>query len=116
MKCLYLCQALLISALFICLAEAQDLNRSLLRDKLKSEVEKIAGQFDGVMGVAIKDLTTGEEILVNDQLSFPTGSSIKIPILIELHKQASVGKYKLTDLRRVERKDQIGGSGVIVHF
>lgn len=97
-------------------ATAQDQNRALLRRKLATEIEKIASQFDGVMGVAIKDLTTGEEILINDQLTFPTGSSIKIPILIELHKQASTGKYKMTDLRRVERKDQIGGSGVIVNF
>ena len=97
-------------------AIAQDQNRALLRRKLTAEIEKIANQFDGVMGVAIKDLTTGEEILVNGQLTFPTGSSIKIPVLIELHKQAAEGKYKLTDLRRVERKDQIGGSGVIVNF
>lgn len=97
-------------------AIAQDQNRALLRRKLTAEIEKIANQFDGVMGVAIKDLTTGEEIPVNAQLTFPTGSSIKIPVLIELHKQAAEGKYKLTDPRRIERKDQIGGSGVIVNF
>jgi len=97
-------------------AGAQDDNRVLLRRKLTAEIEKVANSLDGVMGVAIKDLTTGEEILLNDQLTFPTGSSIKIPILIELHKQASEGKYKLTDQRWVEKKDQIGGSGVIVNF
>jgi beta-lactamase class A len=102
--------------LFLAPATARDQNRLLLRRKLAIEIEKIASQFDGAMGVAIKDLTTGEEILVNEHLTFPTGSSIKIPVLIELHKQASIGKYKLADLRRVERKDQIGGSGVIVNF
>ncbi len=95
---------------------AQDANRDALRRKLSAEIEKIAGAHDGVMGVAIKDLTTGEEILINDQLDFPTGSSIKIPVLIELYKQASTGKYKLTDQRWVEKKDQVGGSGVIVNF
>src|SRR5215475_4709938 len=95
---------------------AQDANRELLRRKLASEIEEIANSHDGVMRVAIKDLTTGEEILINDQLSFPTGSSIKIPILIELHKQAAEGKYKLTDQRWVERQDKVGGSGVIVNF
>ncbi len=97
-------------------AEAQDDNLAFLRRKLTAEIEKIAGAHDGVMGVAIKDLTTGEEILINDQLTFPTGSSIKIPVLIELHKQASEGKYKLTDQRRVEGKDKVGGSGVIANF
>jgi beta-lactamase class A len=95
---------------------AQDANRDMLRGKFVAEIEKIANSHDGVMGVAIKDLTTSEEILINDQLIFPTGSSIKIPILIELYKQAAEGKYKLTDQRWVEGKDKVGGSGVIVNF
>src|SRR5262245_60809538 len=95
---------------------AQDANRDSLRRKLAAEIEKIAVSHDGVMGVAIKDLTTGEEILINDQLTFPTGSSIKIPVLIELHKQAAESKFKLIDQRWVERKDQVGGSGVIANF
>ncbi len=102
--------------LFAVCAHAQDANRDLLRRKLTTEIEKVANNLDGVMGVAIKDLTTGEEILLNDQLTFPTGSSIKIPVLIELYKQAAEGKYKLTDQRRVERQDKVGGSGVIVNF
>src|SRR5262249_28428767 len=108
--------SLLSLVLLLLAGAAQDDNRVLLRRKLTTEIEKIANDLDGVMGVAIKDLTTGEEILLNDQLTFPTGSSIKIPILIELHKQASEGKYKLTDQRWVEKKDQIGGSGVIFNF
>ncbi len=107
----FTCLLLVFSSAF-----AQEKNLEALRRKLSAEIEKVANQFDGVMGLAIKDLTTGEEILLNEQFTFPTGSSIKIPILIELHKQAAEGKYKLTDLRRVERKDQVGGSGVIVNF
>ncbi|MFN0110429.1 MAG: serine hydrolase [Blastocatellia bacterium] len=95
---------------------AQPDNRAILRRKLTAEIEKIANGFDGVMGVAIRDLTTGEEILLNQNLTFPTGSSIKIPVLIELHKQAAAGKYKLTDQRWLERADKVGGSGVINNF
>lgn len=95
---------------------AQDANRAQLRRKLTTEIEKIANSFDGVMGVAIRDLTTGEEILVNPNLTFPTGSSIKIPVLIELYKQAAEGKFKLTDQRWVDRADKVGGSGVINNF
>ncbi|MBS1790393.1 MAG: serine hydrolase [Acidobacteria bacterium] len=95
---------------------AQDDNRAILRRKLSAEIEQIATGFDGVMGVAIRDLSAGEEILLNANLTFPTGSSIKIPILIELYKQASMGKYKLTDQRWLERADKVGGSGVINNF
>ncbi|MFN8005199.1 MAG: serine hydrolase [Acidobacteriota bacterium] len=98
------------------MAQAQPANRAQLRQKLTGEIEKIAQGLDGVMGVAIRDLTTGEEILVNAQLTFPTGSSIKIPVLIELHKQAAAGKYKLTDQRWIEHTDKVGGSGVILNF
>jgi beta-lactamase class A len=116
MKPLRFALAPLCVLLWVYFASAQDESRAVLRLKLGAEIEKIAGSHDGVMGVAIKDLTTGEEILINDQLTFPTGSSIKIPILIELHKQAAEGKYKLTDQRWVERQDKVGGSGVIVNF
>jgi beta-lactamase class A len=116
MKPLRFALAPLCVLLLVYFAGAQDENRAVLRRKLGAEIEKIAGSHDGVMGVAIKDLTTGEEILINDQLTFPTGSSIKIPILIELHKQAAEGKYKLTDRRWVERQDKVGGSGVINNF
>src|SRR5262245_47228026 len=116
MKPLRFALAPLCVLLWVYFAGAQDESRSVLHRKLAAEIEKIAGSHDGVMGVAIKDLTTGEEILINDQLTFPTGSSIKIPILIELHKQAAEGKYKLTDQRWVERHDKVGGNGVIVNF
>ncbi|HKE05364.1 MAG TPA: serine hydrolase, partial [Blastocatellia bacterium] len=101
MKPLRFALAPLCVLLWVYFAGAQDESRAVLRRKLAAEIEKIAGAHDGVMGVAIKDLTTGEEILINDQLTFPTGSSIKIPILVELHKQAAEGKYKLTDQRWV---------------
>lgn len=116
---LKLCRAplTLVIALFVVLPiTAQEENRAILHRKLAAEIEKIATNFDGVMGVAIRDLTTGEEFLLNANLTFPTGSSIKIPILIELHKQASTGKYKLTDQRWLERADKVGGSGVINNF
>lgn len=111
-----LIQLALIVSLAYTGAVTQEENRAQLRRKLTTEIEKIAANFDGVMGVAIRDLTTGEEILINQHLTFPTGSSIKIPVLIELHKQAAAGKYKLTDQRWLERSDKVGGSGVINNF
>ncbi|MGE3732245.1 MAG: serine hydrolase [Blastocatellales bacterium] len=116
MKIRFAFSTLCCLGVLISLAIAQERNHEILRHKLTAEIEKIANGFDGVMGLAIKDLTTGEAILFNDRLVFPTGSSIKIPILIELHKQAAEGKYKLTDQRWLERTDKVGGSGVMVNF
>lgn len=101
----------------ICLqAAAQDANRDILRRKLLAEIEKIASGHDGVMGAAIRDLTSGEELTVNADLTFPTGSSIKIPVLIELHRQAAEGKFDLGDQLQVENRSKVGGSGVLRNF
>lgn len=87
-----------------------------LNGKLRAEIEKISSDLNGVLGVAIKDLTSGEEILLNENLLFPTGSSIKIPILIELYRQAAEGRYQLSDQKWIERKDKVAGSGIIQLF
>jgi beta-lactamase class A len=100
---------------FACTAAAQEDNRALLRGKLIAEIEHVAKGLDGVMGIAIKDLTSNEEILVNDKLTFPTASAIKVPVLIELHRQAAAGKFSLTDQRKIERKDEVP-SPVLQYF
>ncbi len=93
-------------------AVAQDDNRALVRQRFVAEVERQAAEFDGVMGIAIKDLTSNEEIRVHDELVFPTGSAIKVPILITLEKQAAEGRYKLTDPRKLFNKDEVESSSL----
>lgn len=114
------CQRWMLNA-FIMLAVvqwafSQEPNRQLLRQRALTEIEKVMSEVNGVMGLAAKDLTTGETLLVNATLTFPQGSSIKIPILLEAVKQSAEGKFKLTDQLRVERKDMVAGSGVLKEF
>ncbi len=96
--------------------KASEAHLRQLQGKLRAQIEKIAEELNGVMGVAIRDLSTGEEILINENLVFPTGSSIKIPILIELYRQAAEGRFKLEDRKLIERKEMVAGSGVIQLF
>lgn len=95
---------------------AQPVTSDQVRQRLIRNIEETAHNFDGVMGVAIVDLQSGEEILINAQVTFPTGSSIKIPILIELHRQAAAGTLKLTETLPLSNRQQVGGSGVLLHF
>lgn len=60
----------------------------LLGAKLRDAVAQIDRGVDGVLGVAIVDLTTGERILWNADHVFPTASAIKAPILLELLRQS----------------------------
>lgn len=95
---------------------AQPATSEPIRQRLIDHIGETVRKFDGVMGIAIRDLTTGEEILINATTTFPTGSAIKIPILIELHRQASSGSLKLTETLAVKKENQVGGSGVLLHF
>lgn len=95
---------------------AQPAPPPVMREKLVAAIERTAREFDGAVGVAIRDLKSNEEILINEGSIFPTGSSIKIAILIELHKQAAAGELKLTETLPVVDRNQVGGSGVLLHF
>ena len=94
-------------------AVAQPENWKLVRDKTDARLREIAGGVHGAMGVAVLDLKSGEHFAINENLIFPQGSAIKIPILLEVYKQASADKLKLSDLRWLNKTDQVGGSGVL---
>ena len=84
--------------------------------KLSAELNRIASSYDGVMGIFVKDLTTGQTFTVNADSSFPTASSIKIPILIELMRQAQSGRINLAERIETHRAGLVGGSGVLQFF
>ena len=75
-------------------------------------INKIRG-FNGIMGLTFKDLTNSHEISINENEVFPQGSVMKIPILIEVLKQAEEGKFKLTDKLKVKNEFKVGGSGIL---
>ncbi|MGH7600939.1 MAG: serine hydrolase [bacterium] len=92
---------------------AQPENWKVVHEKTEAKLREITGGVRGVMGVSVLDLTSGERFTINENLLFPQGSAIKIPILMEVYKQASEGKFKLADLRWVDKQQQVGGSGVL---
>lgn len=97
-------------------AQQADPRIAELRGKLQRDLEKTAADFDGAMGIAAKDLTSGETFLVNADTVFPQASSIKIPILLELLRQAQAGKLKLDERVELQRAMMTGGSGVLLRF
>lgn len=87
-----------------------------LSAKLASDLNRAAASYDGVMGIFVKDLTSGETFAVNADTVFPQASSIKIPILIELMRQAQEGKLNLAQRVEIHRANLVGGSGVLQFF
>src|SRR5687768_1260914 len=62
-------------------------------EEIKNELAKQAG----VYGLAFKDLTTGEEIFINEHEIFHAASTMKTPVMIEVFKQANEGRFSLSD-------------------
>jgi beta-lactamase class A len=95
---------------------AQPAHRTMLAEKLRADLRRIADETRGVVGAQVIDLTTGDRIGVNDTLTFPQGSAIKIPLLIELYRQDGTGQLKLTTRVPVRQADRTGGSGLLLNL
>ncbi len=81
--------------------------------KLEKSILDVDRSLDGVMGVAIVDLTDGRKYLLHANDVFPQASSIKICVLAELYRQAQQGKLKLADLYTVNAADLVQDSDIM---
>jgi len=96
-----------------------DTRSDLLRKKLETRIRDIADKFDGVMGVAILDMTDGRIFSLNADRVFSTASSIKIAVLVELYRQdqetrsGAKGKARLDDTYTFDPKDLVEDSRIM---
>ena len=93
--------------------------QQLLWNRLGQAISHAESNLDGVMGVAIEDLSTGQKFLLHSEEVFPQASSIKIAILLELYHQAQLsahgatGKARLTDFYTVQTADLVPDSDIL---
>lgn len=92
----------------------QAIKRQVLWHKLQEDLRGVDRNLDGVMGLAVKDLTSGEEFFINADEIMPQASSIKITVLANLYLQAQQGKLKLTDEYVVRKEDMVSGSDIML--
>src|SRR5262249_53584942 len=69
---------------------------------------------DGVLGLAVKDVTSGETFFIHGDEIMPQASSIKIAGLAGLYLQAQQGKKKLTDEYVIRKGDLVSRSHIIL--
>ena len=105
---------------FLCAAAfAQDVantaatKQQVLWQKLEASITDVDWQLDGVMGVAIEDLTSGQRFQLRGDEVFPQASSIKTALLTGLYRQVQDGKLKLTDLYTVQASDLVPDSDIM---
>lgn len=82
-------------------------------DALQMEIDALIAASDGTIGVAIHDLTSGAEVLVNPDEPFPTASVMKTPILAALYARAERGEIDLNERIEFTARMMVPGSGVL---
>ena len=106
------CILLLVSSA-VAQSSTAEAKRQVLWQKLEASIHEVDRNLDGVMGVAIYDLTDHKQFFLHADDVFPTASSIKIAVLAELYRQAQAGKLKLTDIYTVQSSDLVQDSDIM---
>lgn len=91
----------------------QKMDINTLKQQITSVLEKQSGTF----AVAFMDLSTQEQLLINEQELFHAASTMKTPVLIEAYRQAAAGRFSLQDsiLLKNEFKSIVDGSSYSLH-
>ena len=108
-----LCCALFLSTCLAQSAAPSAGKQKVLWQKLESSIQDVDQHLDGVMGLAIEDLTTGDHYYLHEDEVFAQASSIKITVLANLYLQAQEGKLKLADLYTVQSSDLVPDSDIM---
>jgi beta-lactamase class A len=80
---------------------------------LADAVSARTDQFGGTVGYIIKDFTSGRVASSNSDLSFPSASLIKFPILCAAFMAVEEGRLSLGTPVTLQRSDKKGGSGIL---
>jgi beta-lactamase class A len=80
---------------------------------LKERIEEVAEGLRGTLGVAMKNLGTGEKVLVKGNTLFQLASVFKVPVIVTLYRQADAGKINLDDYIEMTDYARVPGSGVL---
>jgi len=88
--------------------------QQVLWQKLQATINEVDRNLDGVLGLAILDLTSGQTFFLHADDVFPQASSIKVAVLADLYRQAQDGKLKLNDLYTVQASDMVPDSAIML--
>jgi len=80
---------------------------------LKDAISEVPGGFDGVLGVSIRHLGTGEMAGTKGRTLFPTASVFKVPVIVEYFRQVDEGKLDPDEVHYLTDADKVPGSGVL---
>lgn len=92
-KCCFLGFFLIVWSLVVPSRASFGADQESLKRALESEIKTSGAE----VSLAFKDLETGETVFIKDKEMMHAASTMKVPVMIEVFKQAEKGKFRLDD-------------------
>jgi beta-lactamase class A len=92
---------------------AADPKRAELRARLERRLARLSDELDGIAGYVARDLVAGESFERNADAVFPAASVIKLPVFLELLRQAEEGTLDLSRPVPIDPAARVEGGGVL---
>jgi beta-lactamase class A len=80
---------------------------------LRRSIEAMMRGYEGVAGVSVRNLRTGESVAVRGDEPFPSASLIKVAVLVTLLDEVRRGNVGLDERVTMIRRDRVPGSGIL---
>lgn len=86
---------------------------SVTQQEFSSRMDAFFADLGGTVGVVVDHLDTDLTLSYNADEMYPTASTLKVPILYELFRQADEGKVDLSARVTLTHENRVPGSGVL---
>jgi len=96
--------------------KARQMGSSLELAKLRQEITKISKEVKGQMGLYMKHVESGKELAIDADKIFPLGSVFKIPIMMEVFRQANDRIISMDEKLLLENRSLCIGSGILQYL
>ena len=83
---------------------------------LRRTLENASANYQGIVGVSVRNLATGESLSIRGGETFSSASLIKVAVLVALLDEVEKGTMRLDEPLSMLARDRVGGSGVLQHF
>lgn len=92
---------------FVCILMAlTSLSCSNKEDGLQQAIDKEFSSTSGSFALAFRDLKTGKELLIQPDEKYHAASTMKVPVMLELYRQAAAGEINLRDSIEIHTRFQ----------
>ncbi|HEY7768313.1 serine hydrolase [Longimicrobium sp.] len=97
-------------------AQARSARASTDTAALRRTIENASAGYQGIVGVSVRNLATGESLSIRGGETFSSASLIKVAVLVALLDEVEKGTMRLDEPLSMLARDRVGGSGVLQHF